>query len=270
MKILVAAFCSALFVFALASAWSDMLQPQLAIMAHQEIPPGTISGKARSSKSIPRSVADPADSQRQATTAPSRDLAELPRKTASRQGESVAMAEPSEVDAAELRSKLAEVKDRERQLSVRQETLRLICDDIHAELAAVDHMHQQANEAFMAAEQRVVTVAQREDPAPASQRSTGVARRASTVRDFSEAAGPVTESSTVRTTVLMIRGLVSHGSDDTAISFLGRLKQREAAKILTAISKDDPKLAERLMSSLQEAKHREFRHGADPDNELTR
>jgi len=141
------------------------------------------------------------------------------------------------------------VKQREAQLLARQETLRLVCDDIHEELALVDETRRQAADALIAAEQRVVTVAQREQGFGGKWQSES-SRQASITRDSDETPKPATDSPAVRSAVLLIRRLVGQGSGDTATSLLSRMKQREAAKVLAALHRDDPQMASRLMSSL--------------------
>jgi len=63
MKALVVVFCTALFVFALASAWSDMLQPQMAALAQKSAPQSTTATMERPASRIARPVVDPSDEQ---------------------------------------------------------------------------------------------------------------------------------------------------------------------------------------------------------------
>ena len=250
MKILVVALCTALFVFALASTWSDMLQPQLAVLRQKSSLPNATWSSERPIKRIARAVATSSDEDElpkpaRITTKSPRNIARLPLVTPS-------VAETVEEDTTKRREQLAEVMQREVRLTARQESLRLICDDIHAELAVVENMHRQASDALSAAEKRVVTPAQR-DPGLIHNVDAEGSRPASTARDYDEAPKSSTDSPAIRSAVLLIRRLVSLGSVETATSLLGRMKQREAAKVLTALSKDDPQLASRLMSSLSVA-----------------
>ncbi|MEK6257856.1 MAG: hypothetical protein AABP62_04470 [Planctomycetota bacterium] len=251
MKTLVVALCTALFVFALASAWSDTLQPRLDALAQKSAPPSAASATERPTKRIARPVAVPSDGEE--LPAPTRVAPKTARTTSLLPPEAFSASETREGDAATLREQMAEVKQREARLTARQETLRWICDDIHAELAVVDNMHRQAADALTAAEQRVVTVVQR-DPGFGGNGHPESGRPASTAWDSDETPKPSTDSPAIRSAVLLIRRLVSQGSTDTATSLLSRMKQREAAKVLTALSRDDPQMASRLMSSLSVAR----------------
>lgn len=257
MKALVVAFCTALFVFALASAWSDMIQPQLAALTQKSAPRSAASTVPRLTKRIAQPAAVPSDEEE--LPAPTHIAAKPPRTTSVRPSEAISTSDHLEKDAAVLREQMAEVKQREEQLTARQETLRLICDDIHAELAIVDNMHRQAAEALTAAEQRIVTVAHR-DPSLRQNGQPESDHPASITRDFDKTPKVSSENQTVRNVVLLIRQLVSQGSDDTATSLLSHMKQREAAKVLTALAKEDPKTASRLMNSLTVTKKQDDKH----------
>ena len=52
----------------------------------------------------------------------------------------------------------------------------------------------------------------------------------------------------------MIRRLVAQGSRDTAVNQLSHLKEREAAKVLAALEKEDKPLATALVIALQLSK----------------
>ncbi len=252
MKSLVVALCTALFVFALASAWSEMLQPQLAALAQKSTSPSPAVSTARPSQRIARPTVNPADEED--FPAPARVAAKKSaRKQATLPTEAPTTAEPHEESAVTLREQLAEVKDREARLLARQETLRLICDDIHEELALVDNVHREAADALIAAEQRIVTVAQR-GPARGGNGQSDSGRPTATVRDSDTTPPSSTDSPAIRGAVLLVRRLVSQGNTDTATSLLRRMKEREAAKVLTALSRDNPELASRLMRSLEVAR----------------
>ena len=257
MKTLVVALCTALFVFALASMWSDMLQPQRTVLAQKSAPQRTATATERPSKRVARPVVDPSDEEE--APAPTRVAAKSSRKTSTVYPEALAASELLAENATALREQMADVKQREARLIARQETLRLICDDIHAELALVDDRHRQAADALIAAEQRVVSVARR-GPEFGGNGQPASGRQTSTAGDSAETPKPATDSPAVRSTVLLIRRLVSQGSTDTAASLLSRMKQREAAKVLDALSKDDPALASRLMGSLRVAGEQDRQH----------
>lgn len=250
MKFLVLAFCTAMFVFALASAWSDMLQPQVAALALKSAPPRPAAPAVQTSKRFTQPVVESFETDE--LPAPARVAAHSLRQQNAPRAKPILEAELPDDDAESLSSHLAEVKLREARLVARQETLRLICDDIHEELALVDETRRQSDEALMAAEQRAVPAVHRESKVDGN-RQPARSRQASTEWNSDETPKPVTDSSAVRMAVLLIRRLVSQGSFDMATSLLSRMKQREAAKVLAAIDRDDPQLAARLLTSLSEA-----------------
>ena len=261
MKILVAVLCTTVCVFALASAWSDMLQPQVEVQ-QRAAESRAASALRRAASRVARPVAAPAGAEEKSESV--RAMPKSPRPQVVDTGAATDASNPvtetrSEGEAL-LLAEGPEAKQRESRLMNRQESLRMIYDDIREEQAAVDDIRRQATEELAAAEQRAITASQR--VVKASQQDAGAGERKPTAGRQRTEAGEITvnrpivnsDSPSVRAAVLLTRRLVAQGSHDTAASILGRMQEREAAKVLTALAKEDAPLAKELAVQLQAAK----------------
>lgn len=234
MKTLVTVLLTALFVFALATAWVDYVQPQLAqsviATAEKPSPAPTPSAKRRPRKKV-ASVApvelmpstDEEALEDEITAVPQ----QLPKTV------------PQSSESAELLAKrLDEVKEQESTLASRQEALRMIYEDIRTELATVDQLRKQTTDELAEAERRILDVAQRKSTQPSKPgRSFPPARTAG-------------ESPSIRGEALFIRRLVDDGKMETAVSVLRAMKGRDAASVLESLSSLDSRLAERLADAV--------------------
>ena len=129
----------------------------------------------------------------------------------------------------------------------------MIYDDIRAEQAAVDDTRRKATEELAVAELSVITASQLEEDRQ-SEEPPIHRHRAETASVKNVVPTAATESPAVRAAVLMIRRLVAQGSRDTAVNQLSHLKEREAAKVLAALEKEDKPLATALVIALQLSK----------------
>ena len=227
MKILVTVLLTALFVFALATTWVDIVQPhwdRTAKVAAEKTAPGdgNSSVKKKSRKPLPL---------------PAAELLPVPDEQADKI-ETIPRSTRGPRESAELLAqKLEEVKLQESSLAARQETLRMIYDDIRSELASVDDLRKRTSEDLVEAERRMLNVAQRKTPKLAAARISPVPRNA--------AASPA-----IRGEALIIRRLVEEGKMETAVSLLKSMKGRDAASVLEALSAVDSKLAIRLADTV--------------------
>jgi flagellar motility protein MotE (MotC chaperone) len=237
MKILVTVLLTALFVFALATTWVDFVQPQLAAVP-----------KTGVEQTAP--LAETAPIRRKPRKAPAMpaDLLPVPADVALPPDRNTAASEPvadtkrlEDETAALLVEKMDEVKAQEQRLAARQETLRLIYDDIRTELATVDELRKRTSEDMAKAEQRMLNVVERKTPRLTSTPVPPVALR------------NASESPAVRGQALFIRRLVDDGKTETAISVLKSMKERDAASVLTALSSVDSPLADRLANRLADS-----------------
>lgn len=234
MKTLVTVLLTALFVFALATAWVDYIQPQLGqpvvVTAEKAVPAPVPSTKRRPRKRVAAAApAEPIPADDVET--PEDEVAAVPQRQPT--------AVPQSPDPATLLAKrLDEFKEQESTLASRQEALRMIYEDIRAELATVDQLRKQTSDELAEAERRVLDVAQRKPTQPSkSTRSLPPARTAG-------------ESPAIRGEALFIRRLVDDGKMETAVSVLRAMKGRDAASVLESLSTLDSKLAERLADAV--------------------
>ncbi len=234
MKTLVTVLLTALFVFALATAWVDYIQPQLGqpviVTAEKPAPAPAPSAKRRPRKKV--ATAPPAELM------PSTDEETLVDE-ASAVPQQLPKAVPQSPEPAKLLAKrLDEVKEQESTLASRQEALRMIYEDIRAELAPVDQFRKQTSDELAEAERRILEVAQRKPAQPSKpSRSFPPARTAG-------------ESPSIRGEALFIRRLVDDGKLETAVSVLRAMKGRDAASVLESLSSLDSRLAERLADAV--------------------
>ena len=255
MKTLVVALCTAGCVFALASAWSDILQPLVEAQKRAAASREVAAPRRPSSRTARPLVEADGDAE---------PLQQGPTRTKSQRSDTVA----SEIAAARitpvtelsadvealLRERSDEAKRHEARLTMRQESLRMIYDDIRVEQATVDGIRQRATEELAVAELSVITASQGEADGQSGEPLIR-RHRAETASVKSVASTATTESPAVRAAVLMIRRLVAQGSRDTAVNQLSHLKEREAAKVLAALAKDDAPLATALAIALQVSKN---------------
>ena len=213
MKILVTVLMTALFVFALATTWVDVVQPRLApsrpaavnpLVATEQVP---LPRKPRRPAMIDDSELLPVPTEHVST--PSRRSAET---------------------AAEIAKKLDDVKQQETNLAARQEALRMIYDDIRSELANVDDLRRRTSQDLVDAEKRVQVMAQR-PPALSKSKSPPLTRAA---------------NKAASSQAFLMKRLVQDGHTATAISMLKGMKGHEAATVLEALEITDPRIAERL------------------------
>ena len=235
MKILVTVLLTALFVFALATTWLDFVQPQLAAVT-----------KAAVEQTVPLAEASPIRRKPRKVPAVPAELLPVPADGALPAARAVAAGEPSadtkrreDETATLLAEKLDEVKVQEYRLAARQETLRLIYDDIRTELAAVDELRKRTSEDMAKAELRMLDVVERKAP-----RLTATPVPPVSPRNASE-------SPAIRGQALFIRRLVDDGKTETAISVLKSMKERDAASVLASLSSVDSRLADLLADTMQ-------------------
>jgi hypothetical protein len=242
MKTLVAALITALLVFTLATAWTEVVHPkQDAESVTPAANTATSASKSRGKrKSRPVVVDEDADDE--TVDKPIRVVRRAPRAV------SAATDETNE----RLRAQLAEVKQQESRLVATQESLRLIYEDIRSELAAVEEIRRRSANELAAAERRVLEAALNR-PSSASLPVEKLDETASNVK------AKVPNESPSAQTAIWIQGLVDRGGVAAAVSILSGIKDREAAKVLASLHARDPRLASRLSDELQAAKQSPIR-----------
>lgn len=233
MKILVTVLVTALFVFALATAWVDYVQPHLEQVARTEAAKAAaIIEPAAPKKRIRKArVSEELDLLPVPADGDSSEVAESPPRAA----KSAAQREMT----SQLTEKLEEVKRKEADLATRQESLRMIYDDIRTELAVVDEIRKRANDDLAQAERRMFDTAQ-----PKRSQPPKMSRTPSSPKVASEPPA-------IRAEAMFIRHLVDEGKMETAISLLKAMKGRDAVGVLGVLDSVDSKLADQLAARVQ-------------------
>lgn len=241
MKILVAVLMTALCVFAGATAWVDYVQPQLELVARaaqQKAQPEPQPIVKRKTRKVQRESDDellPVPSDQ------SEPVAEASPKASRLR---VAPASPtSEETQLLLKKQLDEVKDRESRIAARQDSLRMMYDDIRTELAMLDEIRKRASDELIAAE-RGKSDGNR-DTTPSRQTAT----RPTTNEPAASLKG-IAGTPANRAQALIMKRLVDDGNEDTAVSLLKAMKGREAANVLESLRSVAPRMAERLADSV--------------------
>lgn len=227
MKILVTVLLTALLVFALATAWVDYVQPQLKQASTSTTEKATVAEIPAAKKRVRK---PPRDVDSELVPVPTDD--ESPPDV-SRSRQQVAMSKP-------VADQIAVIKQQEADLVARQETLRMIYDDIRNELATVDQLRKQASDDLLESERRGTKPANRKASGPvlSSRPAPPVVRSGS-------------DDGTSRASALVLRQMVGSGKLTAAVSMLKSYKERDAARILEAMDTIDPKLADRLATLMQ-------------------
>ncbi|MEI8379311.1 MAG: hypothetical protein WCJ09_04225 [Planctomycetota bacterium] len=227
MKILVTVLLTALFVFALATAWVDYVQPQLKQASTSTTEKTTVAEIPAAKKRVRK---PPREVDSELVPVPTDDVSSPDVK---RDRQPVAMSKP-------VADQLAVVKQQEADLVARQETLRMIYDDIRTELATVDELRKRASDDLLESERRGTNSTNRKASGPVLR---------------SRPAPPVVRSEsdngTSRASALVLRQMVGDGKLTAAVSMLKSYKERDAARILEAMDTIDPKLADRLATLMQ-------------------
>lgn len=233
MKILAAGFTTALLVFAVASALSEMLLTP-------EVSPsnGTVNRRrTRSVKDTDESVhstREPSGSQRAET---------LP------QDNSVKV-------TAELQRRSDVVRQRESAVQAKQDALQIIFDDIREEQRSVEFLRRRVSEEIAALRATAVRVALSEAPVP---NDVSPAQFVSRPADRSAVFRPVIsvrDPQAIRDSAVFVKRLVQLRDSQSAIALLQPLNDRDATKVLTALSETDSEMAVQLAQDLRAAREK--------------
>lgn len=246
MKSLSAALISALLVFTLATVWSEVVQPQMELIARANAAKATGTATKSNSRKVTRQIAqaeldaDEMDAEDEAAMEPVAKVAAKPARLTKKQREEAAADDKAKERVV---AQLAEVKQQESRLAAREETLRMLYDDIRSELANMEDLRRRSVSELAASERRGLEGAKPNSGSSGEsgneaprQRVTAEARIASVIQD-----------------------LARQGNVAAAASLLSGMKDREVAKVLTSLSASDPRLALRLSDQVQTAKQEPLR-----------
>lgn len=232
MKIAVAGFTAALLVFAVATALSEFV---------------LISDSAASSDF----ASHPQTNRRKvAASRASRSRRTVPKT------DSASVLESAEQPTAETQRVLREIRQSEAGLQANQEALKLVLAEIRDEQQSVERLRQQFSAEVAAMREESLRVASRatsvasERPvaaSPARNMETATVRPLLSVRD----------PQAVQDAAILIGRLAKQGGLQPATALLRNLKDRDAARILTALSTTESQLALQLSQQLLASRNNE-------------
>jgi len=249
MKTLVAALFTALVVFALATAWMEVVQPRMELMAQATASKAeqteTKSSKRRGSrKSAARVRSDEGEADDESFDDSGNIASKSSRSRSSR--------ESDEKAEQRLLTQLEKVKQQEAKLVERQSALELIYRDIYRELAEVEEIRRRSASELALAEQKISAVATNSVPDAAS-----IAVRSGETTRTTTTQKPRVAAETRIAGV--IHDLARQGKIPAAASLLSGMKDRDVAKVLMSLSARDPGLALQLSDQVQAAKQSTIR-----------
>ena len=237
MKTLSAALVTALLVFALATAWMEVVQPRLDALARAATPKGKEGeAKAAGRRIYVQTDSDEADSADDSTVIVSK---KSKKSSKSRSDDAL-----TEATKKRLLAQFDEVKRKEDKLIEREDTIKTICDDIRRELVEIEQIRRQsaANVAF--AERTILESAS--NPANAT-RQANVPQTPTRVSASSRAKSEARIAG-------VVRDLASKGNFKDAAALLSGLKDRDVARILGSLTATNPTIALRLSDQVQSAR----------------
>lgn len=231
MKILAAAFTTALLVFAVASALSQtVLKTDVAVDSE--------SGTRRT------------PSRTRPAVSTSRSLRSSSRKP---HAESPADTEENDESTVELQKSLRAVQQRERALESRQATLDLAFEEIRKEQVLAERLRQQVTTELAALRDASRRVAQRDTEASEARPVLVSSSRSAPSSAPSNSRLQLKDAQSIQDTAHLIGRLAKDGGLQSAILLLQKMKERDAAKVLAALDQTDSQtaaeLGERLLAS---------------------
>lgn len=247
MKTLAAALITALLVYTLATAWTDLVQPHMEIAQTTSAKSKSDSAKSKKRQAARRQeiVDDEEEDDPDAEDEAPPKVAVKSTRLTKRPREGVTN---SEISKARLITQLADVKDQEAKLLAREETLRMLYEDIRSELVAVEDIRRRSANELAIAERRILDATVNK---PSMASSNNPANE-----PLSSLRGKASSESRIAT---VIQDLASQGNVAAAASLLSGMKDREVAKVLTSLSARDPRLALRISDQVQAAKQDSIR-----------
>lgn len=224
MKIVVAGFTTALLVFAIASA--------MLLMSDATQSGAAVTRRKASSENLEMESARP------------------PRVATKHRRIDAATQELAELQSDNLQRKLSDVWHRESEVQAKQDALRMIFDEIRQEQQSVEFMRQQVSDEIAVLQDAAVQVARRDGVLSSEEPSTATSSQTADSRTVARPIVSIRDSQAVQDTAVLVNRLAQQGNIQTATSLLRSLKDRDATKVLTAISATDKRLALQLTEQL--------------------
>ncbi len=231
MKIVAAGFITAILIFVVASAMSEILwkadDPQVG-----ESSPRRKSNNIKSATEEIRSSRSPSRSKRANSNL---DVAEDSR-------------------TSELQSQLSEVRQRESDVQAKQDALRIVYDEIREEQQSVDQLRRKVSDEIALLRDTATRLAEQERRFSAERPAITTATSSAKPVESAATTRPLIsmrDVQTVRDTAVLVNRLAQQGSVRAATSLLRRLKDRDAARVLAELDATDSEMALRLTQDLQ-------------------
>lgn len=232
MKTLVAAFITALLVFTLATAWIEVVQPRLDMLALASKP------RTRSSTSANKRDA------RQTTNDEDDDgSSDDSIRTENAKSSRLSKSKRAEAAKKEVLAQLEQVKQREAKLLERQATMEMLYQDIRRELAEVEEIRRRSAAELALAERKVLDAIA--NKAEINSQANAAENQLRTTARQKAAEASIAAA---------LQDLAKNGNVNAAMTLLSGMQEREVTKVLTSLSTRDPSLALRLSDQVHAAK----------------
>ena len=231
MKIVAAGFFTALMIFAVATAMSELL------WTADEAPTNDAMPRRKSASN--RSNADGVRSQRSTSRTKKSDTN---------------TADSDDPRTGEIQGKLSEIRQRESEVKARQDALRIVYEEIREEQQTVEQLRRRVSDEialFKDAALRFAMQERRIQAEPQAIASTTSSARPITSPSNTRPIITMKDMQTVRDTAVLVNRLAQQGSLRAATSLLRRLQDRDAARVLAELDATDSEMALRLTKDLQ-------------------
>ena len=223
MKIVVAGFTTALLVFVVASAISEMLFTSAA-NSSPEVAPRRKSSRSSASGESGRSLPKSAKTQKASNAVPP----------------------PTDPERNEVQRLLSEVRLRELAVQAKEDAEQIVFEDIRDVRQSMDRMKQEFSEEMAAFENAANQMARRDPRRPFDQPTNATASRSVASRPTTKPVIALGGSQGVHDRAVLVKRFAKDGKIREARLLIRSLNDREAAKVLAEISLADTQLAEGL------------------------
>ena len=218
MKIVVAGFATALFVFAVATAISETL---------------LTSDTTGSTETIPRRKPS------RATTGTESNRTS-PKMARTRTADSTAE------ENAKLQRLLNEERQSTSDLQAKEDALQIALDEIREETYAVNLLKRRVSAELAALQDAAIRVSQREAPSRVDRSASLAMSPSKTTGNIARPTIAVNGGQAAQDMAVLVKRLAKDNGPREAMALLRNLKERDAAKVLSKLSEVDSPLAERL------------------------
>lgn len=231
MKIVAAGFFTALMIFVVATAMSELLSTADKAQVTEPTPRPKPSGV--------RSTADGGRSHRGASK---QKKSELKPDT------------DGDARTIEIQERLSQIRLRESEIKARQEALQIVYAEIREEQQSVEQLRRKVSEEIALLKDAALRISMQERRPTVA--PTVIAMTPSSAKPIESSTNTrpmltIKDLQTVRDTAVLVNHLARRGSLGAATSLLRKLKERDAARVLAELDATDSEMALRLTQNLQ-------------------